>query len=46
MAREKNPLPQLWRPRDRATFGIPLVMESGMPKTLLHFDHNKEVMRI
>ena len=32
MAGEKNLLPQLWRPRDRATFGIPFIMKSGMPK--------------
>ena len=32
MAGEKNPLPQLRRPRDRLTFSIPFVMESGMPK--------------
>ena len=32
MAGEKNLLPQLRRPRDRETFGIPFVMESGMRK--------------
>ena len=32
MAEEKNILPQLWRARDRATFGIPFRMESGMSK--------------
>ena len=32
MAGEKNPLPQLWRSQDRATFGIPFMMESGMLK--------------
>ena len=31
-AGEKNLLPQLRRPRDRATFDIPFVMESSMPK--------------
>ena len=35
MAGEKNPLPQLRRPRD-------FVMELGMPKTLLPFDHDKD----
>ena len=43
---EKNPFPQLWHPRDRATFGIPFVMEFGIPKTLLPFDHDKEAMRV
>ena len=42
MAREKNPFSQLRRPRDRATFSISFVMESGMPKTFLPFDHDKE----
>ena len=46
VAGEKNPLPQLRRPRDRATFGILFVMESGMPKTLLLFDHDKEAYSI
>ena len=46
MAGEKNPLSQLRRPRDRATFGIPFVMVSGMPKTLLLFDQDKEAMRV
>jgi len=32
VAREKNPLPQPRRPRDRATFDIPFVMKSNMPK--------------
>ena len=32
MAGEKNPLLQLRRPRDRAIFSIPFVMESGMSK--------------
>ena len=32
VAGEKNLFPQLLRPRDRATFGIPFVMEPGMPK--------------
>ena len=32
VAGEKNSLLQLWCPRDRATFDIPFVMESGMPK--------------
>ena len=41
VAGEKNPLPQLRRLRDRAIFGI-LVMESGMSKTLIPFDHDKE----
>ena len=44
MAKEKNPLPHLRRPRDHATYGIPFVMESDMPKTLLPFDHDKETM--
>ena len=46
VAGEKNPLPQLRRPRDRAIFGILFVMESGMPKTLLLFDHDKEAYNI
>ena len=46
MAGEQNPLPQLWRPRDRATFGILFVMELGMPKTLFLFDHDKEAYSI
>ena len=46
MVREKNPLTQLRRPRDRATFDILFVMESGMPKTLLPFDHDKEAYNI
>ena len=46
VAGEKNPLPQLWRPRDRAMFGILFVMKSGMPKTLLPFDHDKEAYSI
>ena len=46
MAGEKNPLPQLRRPRDRATFSIPFVMESGMSKTLLPFDHDKKTMHV
>ena len=46
MAGEKNPLPQLRRPRDRATFDILFVMESGMLKTLIPFDHDKEVYSI
>ena len=45
VAGKKNPLPQLWRLRDRAIFGM-LVMESGMPKTLLPFDHDKEANSI
>ena len=32
VAGEKNSLHQLWRPRDRAIFGIPFVIESSMPK--------------
>jgi len=43
---EKNPLSQLLCPRDRATFDIPFVMESGMSKTLLPFNNDKEVMYI
>ena len=39
---EKNPLSQLRSPRDRATFGIPFVMESCMPKTLIPFYLDKE----
>ena len=46
MAGEKITLPQLRRPRDRAIFGIFFVMESGMPKTLLPFDHDKETYSI
>ena len=46
MVGEKNPLPQLRRPRDHAIFGILFVMESGMPKTLLLFDHDKEPYNI
>jgi len=46
VAVEKNPLPQLWRPRDRATFGVPFVMELGIPKTLLLFDHDKEAKHV
>ena len=45
MAGEKNPLLQLRRLRDRAIFDI-LVMESGMPKTLIPFDHDKEAYSI
>ena len=45
MAGEKNLLSQLRRLRDIAIFGIP-VMESGMPKTLLPFDHDKEAYSI
>ena len=43
MAGEKNPLSQLRHSQDRATFGIPFVMESGVPKTLLPFEHDKEL---
>ena len=46
VAREKNPLPQLRHHRDRATFGIFFVMESGIPKTLILFDHDKEAYSI
>ena len=46
MAGEKNHFPQLWYPRDRATFGIPFVMESGMSKILLPFDHDKDAYSI
>ena len=46
VAGEKNPLPQLRGHRDRATFGILFVMESGMPKTLFPFDHDKETYSI
>jgi len=41
---KKNPFPQLQRPRDRATFGIPFVMELGTYKTLIPFDLDKEVI--
>ena len=44
VAEEKSPLPQLWCPRDRATFGIPFVIESGIPKILLPFDLDKEAI--
>jgi len=44
VAEEKNPLAQLRRPRDRTTFSISFVMESGMPKTLFPFDLDKEVI--
>jgi len=44
VAGEKNPLPELRRLRDRATFGISFVMESGMTKTLIPFDFDKEAI--
>jgi len=33
LAGEKNPLPQLWYPRDRATFDIHFIMELGIHKS-------------
>jgi len=44
VAGEKNPLSQLRCSRDHATFGIPFVMESCMPKTLLPIDLDKEAI--
>ena len=46
MAGEKNSLSQLQRSRDRATFGIPFVMESGMHKPFFPFDLDKRAFSL